>query len=85
MSDAELQAEQLVVLPQRLETMHWGGWGGGWGGGPVSQRSFIDQSNFNNQIGGDCFRAGCNQFNSQSNWANVDQNVFRRGWGGWGW
>ncbi len=81
MTDTELQAEQLVVLPQRLETIHFRG-------GGVSQRSFIDQDNFNQQFGGRCFGSSCDQFNAQSNWANVDQDVdqrFFRGWGGWGW
>ncbi len=68
MTDAELQAEQLTVLPQRLETIHFRG-------GGVSQRSFIDQSNFNNQIGGDCFRASCDQVSVQSNSASVHQSV----------
>jgi hypothetical protein len=68
MTDAELQAEQLTVLPQRLETIFIGS-------GPVHQSSNIHQSNFSSQVGGDCFHAGCNQFNSQSNVANVHQHV----------
>lgn len=36
-TDIMLQAEELNVLPDRLETTGWGGcgcggWGGGWGG-----------------------------------------------------
>lgn len=82
MRDADLQAEQLVVLPQRLETIHFRG-------GGVSQRSFIDQNNFNNQIGGRCFGSSCDQFSSQRNFADVDQDVRQnfgsRGWGWGGW
>ncbi|CCF84116.1 hypothetical protein [Nitrolancea hollandica] len=71
MTDAELQAEELTVLPQRLETIFIGS-------GGVSQSSNIHQSNFNNQIGGTCFHASCGQFNSQSNVANVHQHVSER-------
>jgi hypothetical protein len=66
MSDAELQAEELTVLPQRLETIF------------ISQVSNNHQSNFNNQIGGHCFKADCSQVNVQSNRAFVDQDVFQR-------
>lgn len=71
MTDAELQAEQLIVLPQRLETItvRTGG---------VSQTSIIHQSNFNNQIGGDCLKASCDQVNVQSNVASVHQSVSQR-------
>lgn len=36
-ANTELQAEELTVLPDRLETTGcwngcWGGWNGGWGG-----------------------------------------------------
>ncbi len=77
MTDAELQGEQLVVLPQRMETMRCFGCDGGFffRGGNVSQFSNIHQSNFNNQIGGDCLRSNCDQFNFQSNSAFVDQDV----------
>src|SRR5690606_25865521 len=68
MTNLELQAEHLTVLPLRLETITVRG-------GAVTQRSFLDQDNFNNQIGGDCLRASCDQFNWQSNFADVDQRV----------
>lgn len=68
MTDAELQAERLTVLPQRMETITIRG-------GSVSQSSSIHQSNFNNQIGGRCFHASCDQVNVQSNSASVHQNV----------
>ncbi len=71
MSDAELHAEELTVLPQRLETIFIGS-------GGVSQVSNIHQSNFNNQIGGDCFHANCSQFNALSNTTVVHQNVSQR-------
>ena len=76
MSDAELQAEELTVLTQRLGTIVIGS-------GGVSQVSNIQQSNFNNQIGDHYFRADCSQVNVQSNSAIVHQNVsqhFGRRW-----
>jgi hypothetical protein len=66
MTNLELQAEGLTVLPLRLETITIGG-------GPVHQDSWLNQNNSNNQIGGTCLRAGCNQFNAQANFADVDQ------------
>lgn len=71
MSDAELQAEQLDVLPLRLETITIRT-------GSVSQVSSIHQSNFSNQIGGDCFKASCDQVNVQSNTAVVHQDLDQR-------
>ncbi len=66
MTTSDLQSERLTVLPLRLETIVISG-------GPVHQDSWLNQSNRSNQVGGDCLRAGCNQFNAQSNWADVDQ------------
>lgn len=43
--------------------------------GGVSQTSNISQSNFNNQIGGDCLKANCSQVNVQSNSASVRQTA----------
>jgi hypothetical protein len=68
MTDLELQAEGLTVLPLRLETITVKG-------GDVTQKSWLDQTNFNNQIGGDCKLSNCDQWNFQSNWADVDQDV----------
>ncbi len=68
MTDLELQAEGLIVLPLRLETITVKG-------GDVDQSSWLNQKNFNNQIGGTCLESDCNQFNFQSNWAEVDQDV----------
>ncbi len=68
MTDLELQAEGLTVLPLRLETITVRG-------GAVDQNSWLDQTNFNNQIGGDCLKSNCDQWNVQSNWADVDQSV----------
>ncbi len=68
MTSLELQAESLTVLPLRLETIVISG-------GPVKQDSWLNQRNFNNQIGGDCLKADCNQYNWQSNFADVDQRV----------
>ncbi len=68
MTNLELQAESLTVLPLRLETITISG-------GPVRQDSWLNQRNFNNQVGGDCLRAGCNQYNWQANFADVDQRV----------
>jgi hypothetical protein len=66
MTSLELQAECLTVLPLRLETIVISG-------GPVKQDSWLNQRNFNNQVGGDCKLASCNQFNAQANFADVDQ------------
>ncbi len=66
MTNFELQAEGLTVLPLRLETIVVAG-------GPVKQDSWLNQNNFNNQVGGDCKLSHCNQFNWQSNFADVDQ------------
>lgn len=78
MTDAELQAEQLDVLPQRLETIHVGG---------ISQRSDIDQNNFNLQSNRGCFFGDCDQVNVQSNSArvfqNADQDIRFFRFGGW--
>jgi hypothetical protein len=68
MTNLELQAESLTVLPLRLETIVISG-------GPVKQDSWLNQRNFNNQVGGDCLRANCNQYNWQANFADVDQSV----------
>ena len=68
MTDLELQAEGLIVLPLRLETITVKG-------GDVDQSSWLNQKNFNNQIGGTCLESDCNQFNFQSNWAEVDQDA----------
>jgi hypothetical protein len=68
MTNLELQAERLTVLPLRLETIVISG-------GPVKQDSWLNQRNFNNQVGGDCLRANCNQYNWQANFADVDQSV----------
>lgn len=84
MTDAELQGEKFVVLPLRMETMHFGGFGGRrFFGGDVNQFSDIDQRNFSNQIGGRCIFADCDQFNAQSNFADVDQRVNQRFFRGW--
>ncbi|CCF86238.1 hypothetical protein [Nitrolancea hollandica] len=68
MTNLELQAESLTVLPLRLETIVISG-------GPVKQDSWLNQRNFNNQVGGDCLKASCNQYNWQANFADVDQKV----------
>jgi hypothetical protein len=68
MTNLELQADSLTVLPLRLETIVISG-------GPVKQDSWLNQRNFNNQVGGDCLRANCNQYNWQANFADVDQSV----------
>lgn len=70
MTDAELQGEQLTVLPLRLETIHWRRGGDfDFRGGDVDQDARIFQSNRSNQ------EDGFFQFNRQSNWANIDQDV----------
>lgn len=76
MTDAELQGEQLTVLPLRLETVHWGR-GGDFGN--VDQDARIFQSNRSFQ------EDGFFQFNRQSNFADIDQDAdvdidFRRRW-----
>lgn len=68
MTDLELQAEGLTVLPLRLETITVKG-------GDVTQKSWIDQDNFSNQVGGDCKLSDCDQENWQSNKADVDQKA----------
>ncbi len=68
MTNLELQAEHLMVLPLRLETITIGG-----PKGTVDQNSWLNQRNFNNQVGGDCKLASCNQFNWQANFAKVHQ------------
>lgn len=68
MIDAELQAEGLTVLPLRLETISIRG-------GNVHQDSYISQRNFSNQIGGNSLYGSNDQFNFQSNYADVDQDV----------
>ncbi len=68
MTDLELQAEGLTVLPLRLETITVKG-------GDVTQKSWLDQNNFSNQVGGTCKLSYCNQFNFQDNWAEVDQDA----------
>ncbi len=68
MTSLDLQAEHFAVLPLRLETITIGG-----PKGTVDQNSWLNQNNFNNQVGGDCLKADCNQFNWQANFAHVDQ------------
>lgn len=67
MTNLELQAESLTVLPLRLETITISG-------GAVTQKSYLDQGNFNNQVGGDCLKANCDQLNIQFNAAKVNQS-----------
>ncbi len=71
MTHSELQSEQLVVLPLRLETVVVAG-------GPVSQQSALTQYNFNNMIGGDCIKANCSQASIQFNTAYVTQSAVTR-------
>ncbi len=71
MTHSELQSEQFVVLPLRLETIVVAG-------GPVSQNSALNQYNFNNMIGGDCIKANCSQTSIQFNTAYVNQSVVSR-------
>jgi hypothetical protein len=68
MTDAGLQAEQLTLPPQRLETITLKG-------GSISQKAVIDQSNFSAQIGGNCLLASCDQTSVQVNAAEIDQNA----------
>jgi hypothetical protein len=68
MTHSELQAEQLVVLPLRLETVTVAG-------GDAAQQSGISQFNFNNMIGGDCIESNCSQSSFQFNNAYVNQDL----------
>jgi hypothetical protein len=68
MTHSALQAEQLVVLPTRLETITIRN-------GDVAQRAPVSQINFNNQIGGDCIRATCTQSNMGINVAYVNESA----------
>lgn len=71
MTHAELQAQEFVVLPLRLETI-------AVAGGPVNQQSALNQYNFNNMIGGDCIKANCSQASFQINSAYVTQSAVSR-------
>ncbi len=68
MSNSDLWAEQLVVLPMRLETITIKA-------GDVTQKAWIDQTNFSNQVGGDCLRASCDQTNVGTNVADITQRA----------
>lgn len=68
MTSDELEAEQLIILPMRLETIVITG-------GPVNQRSVVSQTNANNQAGSDCIKSGCDQANAGINIVKVNQNV----------
>ncbi len=68
MSNSDLWAEQLVILPMRLETITIKA-------GDVTQKAWVDQTNFSNQIGGDCKLSSCDQFNVGVNVADVTQRA----------
>lgn len=68
MTHSELQAEEFVVLPLRLETITAAG-------GDAAQQSNLTQFNFNNMIGGDCIKANCSQSSFQFNTAYVNQDL----------
>jgi hypothetical protein len=67
-SNSDLRAEQLVVLPMRLETITIKA-------GDVTQGAWLDQSNFSNQVGGDCKLSSCDQFNVGVNVAEITQRT----------
>lgn len=68
MTRDELEAEELIILPMRLETIVITG-------GPVNQRSVVSQTNVNNQVGGDCIKSGCDQTNVGINITKVNQDT----------
>jgi hypothetical protein len=68
MTDYELHGGQLAVLPLRLETVTITG-------GNVTQQAALEQINFNNQIGGNCLKASCDQVNVGINAASITQNA----------
>lgn len=68
MTSFELQAESLTVLPLRLETITIGG-----PKGTVTQDSWIGQHGANNQLGGSCKLADCDQANVGANLADIGQ------------
>jgi hypothetical protein len=56
------------VVPMRLETITIRA-------GDVTQTAAIDQTNFSNQIGGDCLRSSCDQTNVGVNVAEITQRA----------
>lgn len=67
MAKHELEAEQLIILPMRLETIVITG-------GPVNQRTGMIQANGHNQVGSDCMRSGSDPTNVEINIAKVNQD-----------
>ncbi len=68
MAKDDLEAEELIILPMRLETIVITG-------GPINQRSVVNQTNVNNQVGGDCIKSGCDQANTGVNITKINQDV----------
>jgi hypothetical protein len=68
MAKDDLEAEELIILPMRLETIVITG-------GPINQRSVVNQTNVNNQVGGDCIKSGCDQTNTGINITKINQDV----------
>jgi hypothetical protein len=68
MTREDLEAEELLILPMRLETIVITG-------GPVNQRFVVSQTNVNNQVGDDCLKSGCDQTNAGVNIVKVKQDV----------
>ena len=68
MTREDLEAEELIILPMRLETIVITG-------GPVNQRTVVSQTNVNNRMGGDCLKSGCDQTNAPVNIVKVKQDV----------
>lgn len=68
MARDELEAEELIILPMRLETIVITG-------GPVNQRSVVNQTNADNQLGGDCIKSGCDQANVGINIVKLNQDA----------
>ncbi len=56
------------MLPLRLETITIRA-------GDVTQAAAINQTNFSNQVGGDCLRASCDQTNVGVNVADITQRA----------